>query len=100
MAAVGHDKHLPGKEVVEPHGSGSDIVDEEVGVVQKSSSLSRDLKNRHMQSKSSTRSLPVNHVFDDGSCTRLLLYSENPSASCGRLLGQSMWKDGFVFVVR
>lgn len=51
MAEVGYDKNVPGKEVVEPHGSASDIVDEEVGVVHKSSSLSRDLKNRHMQSK-------------------------------------------------
>lgn len=51
MAEVGHDKNLPAKEALEPRGSASDIVDEEVGVVHKSSALSRDLKNRHMQSK-------------------------------------------------
>lgn len=47
-----YEKHIGGKEAIEPHGSGSDIVDEEVGVVNKSGSLNRDLKNRHMQSKS------------------------------------------------
>ncbi|KAF3769918.1 hypothetical protein M406DRAFT_248429 [Cryphonectria parasitica EP155] len=48
-----HDeKDVSGKEAYEPHvTSGSEIVDEEVGVVHKGSNLSRDLKNRHMQSK-------------------------------------------------
>lgn len=42
----------PSKATNEPHGSSSDdAVDEELGVVTKSGNLTRDLKNRHMQSK-------------------------------------------------
>lgn len=46
-----YDKGMSAKEQTSPpHGSSSDFVDEEVGVVNKSGgSLSRDLKNRHMQ---------------------------------------------------
>lgn len=51
MADAGYGKDLPQKEVVEPHRSSSDVVDEEVGVVHTEKGLSRDLKNRHMQSK-------------------------------------------------
>lgn len=44
------EKSQTDKEVIEPHnGYGSETVDEEVGVVHKSGSLSRDLKSRHMQ---------------------------------------------------
>lgn len=44
-----YEKNTSGKEAIEPNGSGSEIVDEEVGVVHKGGALSRDLKNRHMQ---------------------------------------------------
>lgn len=45
-----YDKDLSAKEHTTPHhGSGSDYVDEEVGVVHKSAALNRDLKSRHMQ---------------------------------------------------
>lgn len=45
-----YDKDLSAKEHTTPHhGSGSDYVDEEVGVVHKSGALNRDLKSRHMQ---------------------------------------------------
>lgn len=49
MAQYG-EKSQTDKEVIEPHnGYGSENVDEEVGVVNKSGALSRDLKSRHMQ---------------------------------------------------
>lgn len=49
MAQFGEKSHTD-KEVIEPHnGYGSETVDEEVGVVNKSGALSRDLKSRHMQ---------------------------------------------------
>lgn len=49
MAQYGEKNHTD-KEVVEPHnGYGSETVDEEVGAVNKSGSLNRDLKSRHMQ---------------------------------------------------
>lgn len=45
-----YNKDLSAKEHTgHHHGSGSNDVDEEVGVINKSSSLNRDLKNRHMQ---------------------------------------------------
>lgn len=45
-----YNKDLSAKEHTgHRHGSGSDNVDEEVGVINTSGSLSRDLKNRHMQ---------------------------------------------------
>lgn len=43
-----YEKDLPAKEHTGPH-HGSDIADEEVGIVNKSGALSRNLKNRHMQ---------------------------------------------------
>lgn len=49
MAQYG-EKSQTDKEVIEPHnGYGSETVDEEVGAVNKSGTLSRDLKSRHMQ---------------------------------------------------
>lgn len=47
-----HEKDYHGKETRLHDGSGSEIVDEEVGVVHTGGKLSRDLKNRHMQSMS------------------------------------------------
>lgn len=49
--AAAYEKDPAAKEVVDHHGAGSDIADEEVGVVHKAGNLQRDLKNRHMQSK-------------------------------------------------
>lgn len=47
---MAHEKSRTDKEVIEPHnGYGSENVDEEVGVVNKSGTLARDLKSRHMQ---------------------------------------------------
>lgn len=45
-----HEKHIHGKETPFHDGSGSEFVDEQVGVVQTDGKLSRNLKNRHMQS--------------------------------------------------
>lgn len=56
-----YDKSHTGKEAIEPHGSSSEMHDEEVGVVQKSTSLNRDLKNRHMQSQYS-HDLPSHYI--------------------------------------
>lgn len=44
------EKAVHGKETTFHDGSGSDIVDEEVGAVHTDGKLSRNLKNRHMQS--------------------------------------------------
>jgi hypothetical protein len=47
---MAHEKSPTDKEIIEPHnGYGSETVDEEVGVVNKSGTLNRDLKSRHMQ---------------------------------------------------
>lgn len=49
MAQYGEKSHTD-KEVIEPrNGYGSETVDEEVGVVNKTGTLARDLKSRHMQ---------------------------------------------------
>lgn len=45
-----NDKHAVGKETIEPHnGLTSSSVDEELGVVNTTHKLNRDLKSRHMQ---------------------------------------------------